>query len=74
MKDYDETSGKVSSEYVTQKSPLRAQHVAWNPLASFHMIRRFSRDLKALLQSLNLYDVVHLRKLSNHVGSLTSTP
>ena len=63
LKDYDETSGKVSSEYVKQKSPLRPQYVAWNPIAAYHMMRRFSKDLKALLQSMNLADEVHLRKL-----------
>ena len=64
LTDYDVTSGKVSSEdYVIQKTPLKSQAIAWNPLASYHMIRRFSIDLKALLQNLNLTDLAHLRKL-----------
>ena len=65
LKDYEETSGQVRSEaYIAQKTLLKSQAVAWNPLASYHMIRRYSADLKKLLKNLNLWDRVQLRKCS----------
>ena len=63
LTDYEETSGQVNIEqYVTQKTKLEPQAISWNPLAAYHMIRRFSRDLKVLLKNLNLCDLAHLRK------------
>lgn len=68
LKDYDETSGKVSSNYIVQKTPLRPQHVAWNPLATYHMIRRYATDLKTLLESLDSSKDNHLRKFHSIMG------
>ena len=74
LQDYDETAGKVSSEdYILQKTQLKSQAVAWNPLAAYHMIRRFSTDLKALLKSLDLSNMVHLSKFCrNHEGLINT--
>ena len=64
LRDYDETSGKVTSQdYVVQKTYLKSQAIAWNPLAAYHMVRRFSTDLKALVKSFNLSKVTQLSKL-----------
>lgn len=62
LKDFDETSGKVRSPYAKQSITLRPQHVTWNPVSTYHMIRRFSTDLGELLEGMDFAKESHLRK------------
>ncbi|CAG7836315.1 unnamed protein product [Allacma fusca] len=66
LRDFEETTGKVSGNYVVQKPLFRAAKVVWNPVASYHMIRRFAVELKRLIKTLDTEDELQ-RRTGNHI-------
>lgn len=60
---YEDTTKALQSDHIAENNGQIAQLVSWNLVASYHMINRFTRDLKEILKSLDESHQPSLRKL-----------